>query len=67
MNLGILNTGEKEPSVKARIPASRLSRDSNHGNVGVKSHKALFIVQGYQCLLTLFTCMVPFYLSIHLT
>lgn len=68
MNLGILsNTGKKEPSVKARIPASRLSRDSNHGNVGIKSHKALFIVLDYQCLLILVTCMVPFYLSIHLT
>lgn len=68
MNLGILNnTGKKELSVKARIPASRLSRDSNHGNVDVKSHKALFIVLDYQCLLILVTCMVPFYLSIPLT
>ena len=66
--LGILNnTGKKEPSVKTRIPASRLSRDSNHGNVAVKSHKVLFIVLDYQCLLILVTCMVPFYLSIHLT
>lgn len=46
MNLRILkNVGERDISVKARIPAGRLSRVPNHHNVGVKKSQSFLYNQ----------------------